>query len=159
VLKSNVRQNKSFSWMLPFDLAVLGIGAYAIYLSTDWLVDWLSNVHTGFVSAQHLGWLSGWLMVLPNALLAFYYARRGNPEVVYTSQVGDGHISVPLCIGIFALYRPIQVPPFFQTGIIILLTVAVLHFLCVALIGRLPRFMGWVLTGAYAVFLWKGLVK
>ena len=55
-------------------------------------------------------------MVLPNGLLAFYYAWRGNPEVVYTSQVGDGHISIPLCIGIYALYRPIQVPPFFQTG-------------------------------------------
>jgi cation:H+ antiporter len=159
VLKSNVRQNKSFSWMLPFDMAVLAIGAYGIYLSTDWLVDWLSSIHTGFISAQHLGWLSGWLMVLPNGLLAFYYAWRGNPEVVYTSQVGDGHISIPLCLGIYALYRPIQVPPLFQTGIAILLGAAVVHFLFVAIFGRLPRFMGWVLTGAYAVFLWKGLVK
>ena len=159
VLKSNVRQNKSFSWMLPFDMAVLAIGAYGIYLSTDWLVDWLTSIHTGFISAQHLGWLSGWLMVLPNGLLAFYYAWRGNPEVVYTSQVGDGHISIPLCLGIYALYRPIQVPPLFQTGIVILLGAAVVHFLFVAIFGRLPRFMGWVLTGAYAVFLWKGLVK
>ena len=31
VLKSNVRQNKSFGWMLPLDLAVLAIGAYGIY--------------------------------------------------------------------------------------------------------------------------------
>ncbi|MCX6895969.1 MAG: sodium:calcium symporter, partial [Verrucomicrobia bacterium] len=38
VLKSNVRQNKSFSWMLPVDLLLLGAGAYAVYLSTDWLV-------------------------------------------------------------------------------------------------------------------------
>ena len=96
-------------------------------------------------------------MVLPNGLLAFYYAWRGNPEVVYTSQVGDGHISIPLCIGIFALYRPIQVPPFFQTGVVILLGAAVLHFLFVAFFGRMPRFMGWVLVGAYGVFLWKGL--
>jgi len=157
VLKTNVRQNKSFSWMLPLDLALLAVGAYGIYLSTDWLVDWLSAIHTGFVSARHLGWLSGWLMVLPNGLLAFYYARRGNPEVVYTSQVGDGHISIPLCIGIFALYRPIQVPSFFQTGMMILLVTAALHFLCVAILGRLPRFMGWFLTGAYAVFLYQGL--
>jgi cation:H+ antiporter len=157
VLKTNVRQNKSFSWMLPLDLALLAVGAYGIYLSTDWLVDWLSGIHTGFVSAKHLGWLSGWLMVLPNGLLAFYYARRGNPEVVYTSQVGDGHISIPLCIGIFALYRPIQVPSFFQTGMIILLVAAALHFLCVAILGRLPRFLGWFLTGAYAVFLYQGL--
>jgi cation:H+ antiporter len=120
-------------------------------------VDWVSHIHVGFVSAKHLGWLSGWLMVLPNAVLAFYYAWRGNPEVVYTSQVGDGHISIPLCIGIYALYRPIQVPGFFQAGIVILLATAVLHFLLVAIFGRLPRLMGWVLTGAYLVFLYKGL--
>jgi cation:H+ antiporter len=157
VLKSNVRQNKSFTWMLPLDLAVLAIGAYALYLSTDWLVDWLSHIHGGFVSAEHMGWLSGWLMVLPNGLLAFYYAWRGNPEVVYTSQVGDGHVSIPLCIGIYALYRPVQLPPFFQTGMFILLGAAAAHFLFVALFGRLPRFMGWVMTAIYVVFLWKGL--
>ena len=38
VLKSNVRQGKSLSWTLPIDLALLGVGAYAIYVSTDWLV-------------------------------------------------------------------------------------------------------------------------
>ena len=80
VLKSNVRQNKSFSWMLPFDLAVLAIGAYAIYLSTDWLVDWLSHIHNGFISAKHLGWLSGWLMVLPNGLLALLLRLAREPR-------------------------------------------------------------------------------
>ncbi|HWX19529.1 MAG TPA: sodium:calcium symporter [Candidatus Binatia bacterium] len=159
VLKTNVRQNKSFSWMLPLDLALLAFGAYALYVSTDWLVDWISAIHTGFISAKYLGWLSGWLMVLPNGLLAFYYAWRGNPEVVYTSQVGDGHICIPLCIGIFALYRPIQIPAFFQTGMMILLAAATAHFILVALLGRLPRLIGWVLTGAYGVFLYKGLTK
>jgi len=159
VLKNNVRQSKSFGWMLPVDLALLAAGAYAIYLSTDWLVDWVSKAHLGFISGKHLGWLSGWLMVLPNGLLAFYYGWRGNPEVVYTSQVGDGHICIPLCIGVFALYRPIQTPPFFQTGLFILILAAALHFALVALFGRLPRIMGWVLTGAYGVFLYKGLVK
>jgi cation:H+ antiporter len=145
--------------MLPIDLAVLAIGAYAIYLSTDWLVDWLSHIHSGFISAKHLGWLSGWLDVLPNALLAFYYGWRGNPEVVYTSQVGDGHISIPLCIGIYALYRPVQLPPFFQTAMCILLAAAAVHFLFIAIFGRLPRLVGWLLTAAYIVFLWKGLGK
>ena len=56
--------------MLPVDLALLAVGAYGIYISTDWLVSWISNIHTGFVSAKHMGWLSGWMMVLPNALLA-----------------------------------------------------------------------------------------
>ncbi|HWH70182.1 MAG TPA: hypothetical protein VNT26_12410, partial [Candidatus Sulfotelmatobacter sp.] len=159
VLKSNVRQNKSFGWMLPIDLGLLAIGAYGIYLSTDWLVNWISKIHTGFISVQYLGWLSGWLMVVPNGLLAFYYAWRGNPEVVYTSQVGDGHICIPLCLGIFALYHPLKMPPVFQTGMYILLGAAVFHFLMVALFGRLPRIMGWVLVGAYGVFLYKGLVK
>ena len=157
VLKNNVRKNESFGWMLPVNLALLGIGAYGIYVSTDWLVEWISKIHNGFISVKYLGWLSGWLMVVPNGLLAFYYARRGNPEVVYTSQVGDGHICIPLCIGIYALYRPIQTPAFFETGLYILLAAACLHFVVVALFGRLPRLVGWVLTAAYGVFLYKGL--
>jgi cation:H+ antiporter len=159
VLKSNVRKNKSFTWLVAWDLLLLGLGAYAIYISTDWLVDWLSKIETGLISARNLGWLSGWLMVLPNALLAFYYAWRGNPEVVYTSQVGDGHICIPLAVGIFALHQPIEVPAFFKTGVIILLTAALMHFLFVAIFGRLPRVMGWVLSGLYLIFLWVGLVN
>src|SRR6185503_5933621 len=104
-------------WQLPFDLLLLGVGTWAIYLCTNWLVDWVSDMHSGFISAKHLGWLSGWLMVMPNGLLAFYYARRGNPEVVYTSQVGDGHISIPLSIGILSLYRTIELPGIFFTGV------------------------------------------
>lgn len=159
VLKHQAQANKSFGWMLPVDLALLALGSYAIYLSTDWLVDWISKIHTGFISARYLGWLSGWLMVVPNGLLAFYYARRGNPEVVYTSQVGDGHICIPLCIGIYALYRPIQAQPFFERGLIILLLAAALHFLAITFFGRLPRLLGWILTAAYGVFLYAGLLK
>ena len=159
VLKSNVRQNKSFGWMLPFDLALLAIGAYGIYVSTDWLVDWISKIHTGFISDKYLGWLSGWLMVLPNGLLAFYYGWRGNPEVVYTSQIGDGHISIPLCIGFFALYHTIQVPPLFQTGVLILLGAAAVHLFFIGIFGRLPRLMGLILMIAYGVFLYKGLFR
>jgi cation:H+ antiporter len=157
VLKSNVRRNKTFGWWLPLDLALLGLGAYGVYLSTEWLVDWISRIHTGFISARHLGWLSGWLMVLPNGLLAFYYAWRGNPEVVFASQVGDGHICIPLCIGVYALYRPIQVPPFFETGLFILLGAAALHFVIVAFFGQLPRLVGWALVATYGLFLYKGL--
>ena len=158
VLKGNVRQGKSaFSLMLLVDLALLAIGAYAIYLSTDWLVAWLSQLHAGFVSAKHLGWLSGWLMVLPNALLAVYYGWRKQPEVVYTSQVGDAHISIPLCLGIYALFHPLTMPPFFHTGMMLLLGATGLHFLLVALFGRLPRLAGLVLVVGYGYFLWKGL--
>jgi hypothetical protein len=39
----------------------------------------------------------------------------------------------------------------------ILLGVAILHFALIATFGRLPRLMGWVLTAAYGLFLYKGL--
>ena len=160
VLKSNVRQNKRFSLKLWFDLALVGVGAWGVYVSTNWLVDWVKHIHTGgFINADNLGWLSGWLDVLPNAMLAIYYAWTRRPEIVYTSQVGDGHICIPLCIGIFALFEPIATPPFFRIGVIILLAASLVHFFFIALMGRLPRYMGWVLTAAYIVFLCVGLSK
>jgi cation:H+ antiporter len=158
VLKSNVRQGKSLGWTLPFDLALLAVGAYGIYVSTDWLVNWISSIPTGFISIQHLGWLSGWLMVLPNALLALYYGWRGQAETVYASQVGDSHVSIPLCIGIFALYRPMTVPPYFQTGMFILLGATLVHLFFITLFGKLPRLVGGVLVAAYGYFLYRGLL-
>ncbi|MGD0252647.1 MAG: sodium:calcium symporter [Verrucomicrobiota bacterium] len=158
VLKNNVRQGKSLGWTLPVDLALLAIGAYGIYVSTGWLVAWISNIHTGFISVKYLGWLSGWLMVLPNAVLAFYYGWRKQPETVYASQVGDAHVSIPLCIGIYALYHTMDLPPFFHAGMFILLGATLVHFFFIALFGRLPRFIGAVLVAAYGYFLWKGLL-
>ncbi|HKI69499.1 MAG TPA: sodium:calcium symporter, partial [Verrucomicrobiae bacterium] len=159
VLKNNVRQGRSFSWMLPVDLALIGVGAYGIYVSTDWLVNWISHIHTGFISVKYLGWLSGWLMVLPNALLAFYYGWRGQPETVYASQVGDAHVSIPLCIGIYALYHALTVPAFFQTALLVLLGATVVHIFFVAFLGQLPRFVGWLFVAAYGVFLYQGLPR
>jgi cation:H+ antiporter len=157
VLKSNLSQNKSFNWMLPINLAILAIGAYGIYESTDWLVAWVSSKSSGFVSAKHLGWLSGWLMAVPNGLLAFYYARRGNPEVVYASQAGDGHISIPLCIGIFALFRTISVPSGFNSGVLLLAIATATHFLFIGLLGKLPRLVALGLLALYALFVATGL--
>lgn len=158
VLKSNVRQNKSLGWTFPFDLLVLAACGYGIYVSTDWLVTWLQNRHEGFISAKYLGWLSGWLMVLPNALLAFYYGWRGQPETVYSSQVGDCHVSIPLCLGVYTLYHTMAMPAFFYAGMWILVAATVLHILFVAIFGQLPKFFGWILVVAYGVFLWKGLL-
>lgn len=159
VLKSNVRQGKSTSWMLPFDLIVLGICAYGIYVSTDWLVTWIDNRHIGFVSKQHLGWLTGWLMVLPNAVLALYYGWRGQPETVYASQVGDCHVSIPLCLGVYTMFHSMAMPPFFYIGMWILLASTLLHILFVGLLGRLPRAFGVILVLAYLYFLWAGLLN
>jgi cation:H+ antiporter len=159
VLKGNTRQGKSsLGFMLFVDLALLAAGAYAIYISTDRLVAWLGHIHTGFVSAKHLGWLSGWLMVLPNALLAVYYSWRKQPEVVYASQVGDAHISIPLCLGIYTLYHTMVMPEFFHTGMLLLLAATGVHFFFVAVLGRLPRIAGFGLVAGYGYFLWKGLL-
>ncbi|MBI2925398.1 MAG: sodium:calcium symporter [Verrucomicrobia bacterium] len=159
VLKSNVRQNQSFPLILLLDLALLLVGGFGVYISVDGLLRWISHIQTGFISAKYLGWLSGWLMVLPNALLALYYGWTGRPEVIYSSQVGDGHICIPLCVGIFALFETITVPAFFDTGVQILLGATVVHMVFVALFGRLPRWMGWGLTAAYGFFLFKGLLE
>ena len=159
VLKSNVRQGRSLlGWMLPLDIALLAVGAYAIYVSTDWLVHWVQvSVHHGFIKS-HFGWVSGWITVLPNALLAIYYAWRKQPETVYASQVGDCHVSIPLCIGVYALFHTMVVPAFFQTGMLILIGTTLLHFIFVAVFGQLPKFVGWILVAAYGIFLWKGLL-
>jgi len=159
VLKTNVRQNRSFAWTLPFDLALLAIGAFAVYVSTDWLVAWVSKIHTGFISVKYIGWLSGWLMVLPNGLLAVYYAATKRAEVVYTSQAGDGHVCIPLCIGVFALFNAIAVPAFFRPGVILLLGATVVHFLFIAVLGRLPKIVGGLLIAAYGYFLYAGLLQ
>ena len=158
VLKTNARQNRRFSWMLAVQLALLALGGYGVYFSTDWLVDWTSKLKTGFI-ATHVGWVSGWLNVLPNALLAIYYAWTKRPEIVYTSQVGDNHICIPLCVGVFALFKTIHVPHFFQPGVLILLGATVLHFFFIAAMGRLPRFAGLILIAAYAYFIYAGLLK
>ncbi len=158
VLKSNVRQGKSAGWMLPFDLLIVIACAYATYVSIDWLVAWIHNRHVGFISDRFQGWLSGWLMVLPNAVLAFYYGWRGQPETVYASQVGDCHMSIPLCLGVYTMFKTMVMPSFFYVGMWILLISTVLHILFVAFFGRLPRFFGWMLVAAYAYFLWKGLL-
>jgi len=158
VLKHNVRQSRSFGPLFYLDLFIILLAAYGLYASIDWLVDWLSAQHGGFVNAAHLGWLSGWLMVVPNALLAVYYAARRRADIAYASQVGDGHICIPLCLGLSALLHPIPVPHFFETGLAILLGAAVIHILCVLFSGGLPRWMGWPLIAAYAWFVGTGLL-
>lgn len=160
VLKSNARQGKSLGWKLPFNLILLGAGAYASYVSIDWLMTWLSKLPSGgFISTKNLGWLSGWLMVLPNAMLALYYGWRRKPEVVYTSQVGDGHICLPLCVGIFALHHTLKLPDFFLTGVYVIGGATAIHLVFVGVMGRLPRLMGFALVAAYGYFLKQGLLR
>jgi cation:H+ antiporter len=159
VLKHNLQQKQSPNPLrLALDLALLGAGAWLLYVSIDWLVAWLSKTPTGLLSAKNLGWLSGWLMVLPNGLLALYYGWRRRPDIVFSSQVGDGHICIPLCLGLFALVKPMPVPGFFEHAALVIVGAAAVHFLFVATLGRLPRLMGAVMIAAYGWFLYAGLL-
>ena len=157
VLKTSGGDGKSLGWKLGLNLFLLGVGAYASYVSIDWMVKWLSTIKSGFVSVQHLGWLSGWVMVLPNAILALYYGWRRRQDVVYASQVGDGHICIPLCIGIFALHQTLKMPDIFLTGVYLISGAAAVHFIFIATLGRLPRFAGFAIVVAYGYFLKVGL--
>ena len=160
VLKSNAQKNKSLDWILLVYLGLLGISAYVQYLSFDWLDKWVHHEleRNSFISKNE-GLLSGLLCAVPNGILAIYYGWRGNPEVVYTSQVGDGHICIPLCVGVFALLHTFAMPAVFQTGMYILLGATVVHMFCVALLGELPRWVGIILVIAFGIFLWTGLFK
>jgi cation:H+ antiporter len=156
VLKHNTRERVSLGAGFWLDVILVVLGAFVLYTSIDELVTWLSRQKTGFFRAENLGWLTGWLMVLPNALLAFFYAARKRPEVVYASQVGDGHICIPLGIGLFALLKPLPVPTHATTGLMVLMAGAGLHLLCLLFAGGLPRWMGWLLVAAYAAFVLTG---
>ena len=158
VLKHNVRQRVAFGMMFYVDLAVVLACAYVMYETVDWLVAWLMAQKHGFVSGANLGWLTGWLMVLPNAILALYWGWKRRADVVYTSQVGDGHICIPLCLGLFALVKPLPVTNFFQTGLLILIGSALIHGILLLLTGRVPRWAGAALTAAYGWFVWQGLL-
>lgn len=159
ILKENIRKNREFHWLIIIDLALIGASAYGIYFAVDHLVEWISTSKNPYFNFSQLGWLSGALMVLPNAFIALYYARIGRQDIVLSSQIGDGHICIPMCIGLFALSNTIQVPAFFQMGSMIILGAAAAHFLMIAIMGRLPRPMGFGLLGAYGFFLYQGLIK
>lgn len=159
VLKDNIRKDKAFHWSLMIDIVLLGVSAYGVYFSVDHLVDWVTTNNSPYLSFAKLGWFSGLLMVLPNAFLALYYTRIGRQDIVLTSQVGDGHICIPMCIGLFAVFNPIRVPHFFQMGILVILGAGVVHFLAVTFLGRVPRAVGFGLIGVYAFYLYKGLIQ
>ncbi len=159
ILKNNIRKNRGFHWSIVVDLLLIGIGAYGVYISVDYLVEWVSHVKSTYISVKDLGWISGAFMVLPNAFIALYYGFVGRQDIVVTSQVGDGHICIPMCIGLFALFDTIRIPGFFQIGIYVIVAAGALNFLSIAAMGRLPRWLGVVLLGGYAVFIYSGVVQ
>ena len=156
VKKTNLLKKKAYPKTLVLDVALLLLGAFVIYISTDWLVQWFQSLESEHVPSSLLGWASGVLMVLPNALLAFYYGSRDRMDVVFTSQSGDAHMCIPLCVGIFATFRAIPTGVFLQQSLLILMGLCLVHLLFVTLLGRLPRFVAAMLIAAFGYFLWAG---
>lgn len=157
VLRTSIETDRRFGLRLAVAAVLLLLGAAAMFLAVDRLVDWVCTEGSGFLGPRYLGWLSGWLMVLPNAVPVLYYGARRRGEVVYASQVGDGHICIPLCIGIFAVVHPIALPPFFAQACALLAGMALLHLAMVALLGRLPRWVAVALLVLYGAFVRTGL--
>ena len=159
VLKDNIRKNRQFHWSIVIDLALIAISAYGIYYSVDHLVSWVSTTNNPVFSFAKIGWFSGLLMVLPNAFIALYYTYLGRQDIVISSQIGDGHICIPMCIGLFAVFNPIQLPATFLMGTYLILGAGLVHFLSIGILGRIPRFVGTGLIAAYAYFLYNGLIQ
>jgi cation:H+ antiporter len=159
VLKDNIRKNRETHWTIVIDLALIAISAYGIYYSVDHLVSWVTTSHNPIFSVAKIGWFSGLLMVLPNAFIALYYAYLGRQDIVISSQIGDGHICIPMCIGLFAAFNPIQLPASFLMGTYLILGAGIVHFLCIGILGRIPRFVGAGLIGAYGYFIYNGLIQ
>lgn len=157
VMKYSVAQKRRLSPMIVLDILLLVVGAGLVFYSVNRLVELVSAIPEGFVSVKHLGWLSGWLMVLPNAVPAFYYACRKRADIAYSSQVGDAHICIPLCIGLGALMEPIVFDAAMARSFPLMGGIFLLHIVCVGMLGRLPRWCGGLLVGAYGYFLYTGL--
>ncbi|MDF7825072.1 hypothetical protein P4B35_13700 [Pontiellaceae bacterium B12227] len=157
VKKTNLLKKKTYPATLPLEVVLLLLGAVGVFISTDWLVLWFQSLEPASVPPQLLGWASGILMVLPNAILAFYYGAKKRMDVVYTSQSGDAHICIPLCIGLFAVFRDIPASGFLQQSLFILMGLSAVHLIFVMVLGKLPRFAAAVLLAVFAYFVWIGL--
>lgn len=157
VLKYNVHRNRTLPPSVYLDTLLVLLAAGVLYTSIDWLVGWLSRGGGPAWGAGSLGWMSGLLMVVPNGLIAFYYAARRRAEVVYASQVGDGHICIPLCLGLSALAQPMLLPAAFADGLLLIGGALGAHLVAVLVGGGLARWAGWGFAAAYALFLYLGL--
>ncbi len=158
VLKNNVQRRRQLSWSIVWDIALVIAGGFGVYKGIDRLVEWIPKSGTGVFVFSNLGWLSGLLMVLPNGMLAAYYAYRRRADIVYSSQIGDGHICIPMAIGLFACFSPINIPSYLNLAIGIIMVVGAVHFVFIAFWGRLPRMAALTVASIYGVFLYKGIL-
>jgi cation:H+ antiporter len=159
IFKQNVQHGRSISWTVIGDALLVIVGGLGVYAAIERLVAWIPRTGAGVLVFDNLGWLSGILMVVPNGLLACYYAHVKRADIVYSSQVGDGHICIPMCIGLFVLLSSIQVPHYLNLSASIIVSACVVHFACIGLLGRMPRVLGLACVGAYGYFVYTGLIQ
>jgi len=157
VLKENTRRGSAWHPMIVIDVALILSGSFLTFFAVDSIVDLLLQRSEGFLSGEQLGLLTGWLMVLPNAVLAFYYAYKRKGDVVYSSQIGDGHICIPLCIGLFAIFKPLPLPDFMARGLLFIVVIAAVHLVCVIFFKSLPRLVAAALVAVYGYALYAQL--
>ena len=159
LMKTNVRKEQGISPWVIVDLLLVGGAAWGTYYSIEGLVAWVSSGGGGgIISYNQIGVLSGLLMVVPNGLLAFYYAAVDRPDIAYSSQIGDGHICIPMCIGIYAVFSPIKIPASFETGAFVIIGAGLAHLVFVGVFKCLPRVAGALLTASYGFFIYKGFL-
>ncbi|WP_022664925.1 sodium/calcium exchanger membrane region [Desulfospira joergensenii] len=156
VKKNNLRKSQSFRMSVLFDLGLAGLCAWATLHSIEGLVEWVAVNGKGILSMKYIGILSGLLMVVPNGVLALYYSASGRPDIAYSSQIGDSHICIPLCIGLYAMFSPIVLPPVFLPGIMAIAGAGMIHLFFTALFGRLPSLAGAGLSIGYMMFIFRG---
>ncbi len=154
VLKENTRSGSSWSPFIVVDLVLILIGSALTLVAVDGIVQMILRSKSGFFSADQLGLLTGWLMVLPNAVLAFWYARKHQADVVYSSQVGDGHICIPLCIGLYAIFKPMPLPDLFSQGLLFIAGAATAHLICILCFKGLPKVLAALFLAAYGYSLY-----
>ncbi len=159
VMKTNIRKKFSPSKWVFFDLVLVVGAAMGNYYSIERLVAWVSAGGGGLISYSYLGVVSGLLMVIPNGMLAFYYSAIGRSDIAYSSQIGDAHICIPMCIGLYAVLSPVAVSSSFTTGIFILVGAILAHLFFLGVLGRLPRVVGALLTGSYVLFIFSDILR
>jgi len=153
-LKKNQKQKSGWEGVIVLDGLLILAASFITLLAVDGIVTAILTQEVGFFSGKRLGLLTGWLMVLPNAALAFFYAWKRRGDGVYRSQLGDSHICLPLCIGVFAMFKPMPLPELFHNGLLFLATVALVHLLCVVFIRGLPKLVAFSLVVIYGYALY-----
>lgn len=143
--------------MILFDLLLILIGSLCTIVSVDGIVFSILKSEAEILGPGQLGIVTGFLMVMPNAVLAFYYAKKKQADVVYSSQIGDGHICIPLCIGIFAIFKPLPIPPIWGTGLLLVASISLIHLVCIVFLRGLPKTVAIALLGIYGYSMYLQL--